>query len=154
MIQCFYKLCFIFILVCLSLYYLTIFTILFMTFGECVDCKAYREWIMTCISSGINCIQIIVGPYLICENSCSDLISIYNQQKHINRGYLLLILNTILVGVNVYTILSIPTNCTFEVDNLFIILLFINIVVEIMLALIVIVFISKIYNYNQTETLL
>ena len=142
-----------FLLLCGSGYYLSIFSILFMTWGECFDCGAYNQWIMASVTSGITCIQIIVGTYLICE-LYENWISRYNREVYVNNGYMLVILNVMLVSLNLYTILSIPNHCHFELDNLFNILLYMNIAMEVILVLFVLIYMMKIHHYNQSETLL
>ena len=136
-----------------SIYYTSLFSILLMTWGECVDCDAYDTWILTSISGAITCSQILIGVYILFDHGPSNLVSIYDSRKYIRRSYLMAIINVALIGLNIYNLFVVQNKCPFELDNMFCVLLFINIAMGVIFVLF---FLSIVvyYKYYNTEPLL
>lgn len=149
----FYRICILALLLISGLYYTTLFSILLMTWSECVECDAYIAWILTSISGAITCSQILIGAYLLFDNGPSRLVSSYDSHKYIKRSYLMTIMNFALIGLNIYHLWVIPKKCQFELDNMFCVLLFINLAMG---FLFVSFFLSIVfyYKYYNTEPLL
>lgn len=153
MIPLFYRIYILCLLFICSVYYTALFSILLMTWGECVDCDAYDIWILASISGAMTCSQIMVGVYILFDHGPSNLVSIYDSHKYITRSYFMAVINVALIGLNIYNLLIVHNKCQFELDNMFCVLLFINVAMGI---LFVSFFLSIVfyYKYYNTEPLL